>query len=713
MLAVRTPLLPDESLDSWIETLAELNITAPGALLPRGEKRVTGLRAPLSHNMVSRVLPKLARLTGTNETQLYNATLHRFKHAGLEFRIDGHTQSRSWPANPGSRYCPECLIDRDLRWKLEWTIGFITICPTHNVALVDYCPHCGSRPRRRGQFLPRNDFQVIDRERVKSCPARCNSRALARAETISVPNQSPLIPTHVTIRELLYGAEHSLAYSDGNALATSDILVDLHHVFRAALAAITNRAIPERELGDTGIDPKLIRAGYPEASTDYAAQQWSKSVPSLMTGLAMVLATQVLTREEIPQWFTRETTKSLVIKRSKKTKNPPSRYIDRLVGKARNPYPSTEKTDTHGRRRRQHSVLALRYARPHAIDSASLPASLWQNATLHAPEMPPRLQRTFPILTPIALAAIGRDAKLSPLSKEFGIEEDEKVLQQLLHQLVSNEYGQDLWHYIIELHDHVHQYPPPIDYRRRRRLFPRPEPLGPIYERRLSRAGNATLTNAFRWKISRYVWQLLTGFDPLATAHRSVLHGPAAYDFKKFVRTMHPDLQDTAGEIAERKLLKHKIGEPVAIDLVRDLDHEQWIPSYTTRHFLTGINRNDLRRSSLSLRFAASTAGDPEELLHIALMGEVSTALKLYRFAVTSDCATNTEAARRLGLTQNMYHSDMKTIETAIGNDLFVAATKSKPRSFTTLGATLLALLRPALPDLRRIVGPKRIADDH
>lgn len=713
MIPIRTPLLSDECVESWIESLADLNVTAPGALIPLSGMRNKARTAPLTHNQIDSVITYLAATTGTSEHDLRQATLYRYRETGLISAINGKPTSGTWSTFHSSRYCPQCLDERNLRWKLEWSLAPITICTMHSVVLVDYCPYCHTRPRSNRVFHPREPGHIAESTRVEACSHGCNSRSLSMAEPLSIPADSSLIATDQVLRSLFAAPKHSLAYSDGNVLETPDILCDLHHVYRAALAAIANQTVTKNDLDKLGVDPALVLNGYPEQTPGCASNAWSKFAPALATGLAMTMAVAVLTDEVVPQWFTRESTKSLVVKKSKQSKNPPSRYIDHLVGRIRMPYPSTEKTDTRGRRRRQHSVLALRYVRTRAIDSANLPAALWHTASVHTPEIPPRIQRTFPILTPIALAAIGRNVELAPLAKEFGIEEKEKTLQRLLHQLVSNENGQELWHYILDLHDHIQLNPPPIDYRRRRRLFPRPEPLGPVYERRLSRAGNAVLTAAFRWKIRRYVWQLLTGFDPLATAHSSVMHGPAAYDYKKFVRTMHPDLQDTAGEIAERKLLKHRIGEPVAIDLSRDLDRGQWRSTYSTRHYLASVNRNDLRRSSLSLQRAASTAGDPEELLHIALMGELTVALKLYRFTVTAECKTAGEAGQKLRITTDMFHKTVRDLENAIGNSLFIPASRFTTRSLTPTGTTLLAITRPALPDLRRIVGPKRIENDH
>ena len=292
--------------------------------------------------------------------------------------------------------------------------------------------------------------------------------------------------------------------------------------------------------------------------------------------------------------------------------------------------------------------------------------------------MPARVARTFPYLAPIALAAIGRNPDLENLAAQFGIEDDGPAIRTALNHLVSNEVGTDTVGYLATLHDHLRAFPPPIDYRRRRRLFPTPESLGRDASglgstrlRRLARAGGHYKTDAFTWKINRYVWQLLTGYDPFVTQAAQLRYGPAAYDYRRFVQGMHPDLQQAAGEVAEQLLLRHRIGEPVAYDLAWDLESDTWSKGGEPTHFLQDTGRTDLRRSSLSIQIAASTAGDPEELVHLALAGEHHLALRIYRFVLTHNLQAK-EAWLALGLSRAQMSRETRRIEDALGEELFI-----------------------------------------
>ncbi len=338
----------------------------------------------------------------------------------------------------------------------------------------------------------------------------------------------------------------------------------------------------------------------------------------------------------------------------------------------------------------------------------SLPSCLWPEAVRHCPELPPRVARGFPYLAPIALAAIGRRPKLDNLATQFGLNAETPALRSALNHLISNEAGTTAVDYLATLHDHLMAHPPPIDYRRRRRLFPAPAELGSVRLRRLSRAGSAYKTSAFSWMISRYVWQLLTGYDPFVTYGAKLLHGPAAYQYRSFVRDMHPDLQHAAGEVAERLLLEHRIGEPVAFDLVWNSQAQTWAPAGRSTHFLINAGRSDLRRSSLSIEFAASTAGDIEELIHLALAGEHHLALRIYRFVLTHELPTHKAASAALGLSKSQIQRETKHLEAALDEPLF----GGPPRRLTEAGRDLAEFARPYLSDLQRVAGPLAIPPD-
>lgn len=446
---------------------------------------------------------------------------------------------------------------------------------------------------------------------------------------------------------------------------------------------------------------------------------------ALATSLAMEVLRDPRAREANTylgdgHWLTTQRIKVIADKIRLSRASLHSRYLERLIGVTRRTNPAGESSisSARGHRKAPHSVTALTRARTQPIDAVILPSCLWPEAIRRAPAIPARVARTFPYLGPIALAAIGREPDLEKLAAQFGLENDKLSIRTALNHLVSNEVGTDTVGYLANLHDHLWAFPPPIDYRRRRRMFPTPAylgsdatGLGSVHLRRLARAGDLYKTEAFTWKINRYIWQLLTGYDPFVTQAAQLIHGPAAYEYRRFVHHMHPELRKTAGEVSERLLLRHRIGEPVAYDLSWDSAAQTWAQNGHFTHFLKHSGRTDLRRSSLSLQIAASTAGDPEELIHLALAGEHHLALRLYRFVLTQHLDTALSASKALGLSTGQVRRETNRIETALGDQLFI----SRPhfgRQITPSGRELATIARPYLADLQRVAGPAALPPD-
>ncbi|WP_354055582.1 hypothetical protein [Dietzia sp. 2505] len=545
-----------------------------------------------------------------------------------------------------------------------------------------------------------------------------------------LPAASSLLRTERTLSQVLGTGQAELQYTDGAPLPARHFFSDMTLLTRSALTAIKANEINSRTVEDSG----LSRLSFSVDVSDAFAPPYRGNLrlddqprPAPMA-LAATMALEVLadprTRENnfaLPDghWLTEQRSKVIVDKMRRIGASLHSRYLERLL-ESRHPRKAkggSSISDSHGHRKAAHSAIALTKARSHSIDAMSLPSCLWPEAVRRAPEMPARVARGYPYLAPIALAAMGRKPDLENLAIQFGIEADEDSIRTALNHLVSNEAGVEAVEYLANLHDHLRECPPPIDYRRRRRLFPAPahldrneSELGSTRLRRLARAGGYYKTEAFIWKINRYVWQVLTGYDPFVTQGAQLLHGPAAYEYRKFVQSMPPDLQQAAGEVAEQLLLRHRIGEPVAYDLVWNDAVGTWSESGEPTHFLQDTGRTDLRRSSLSVQIAASTAGDPEELIHLALAGEHHLALRIYRFVLTHNLPAK-EARIALGLSIAQISRETTRIESALGEELFFRQPR-RPRQLTPAGRELAAIARPYLADLQRVAGPAALPPD-
>lgn len=730
-LPITIPLWPDESVDSWIETLAHLNACAPRHIVTQASLNNGGNAAPLTRSLRIETAQALETATGVPHTEIMRATLNRYQVVGLQPTYGRRIAEGTWASYPGTKFCPECLKERGLRWILSWHLSWRNTCLKHQCLLLAHCPACGTPPRDSGHPHPRTLADTTGSARGKTCSWSCATEFLASSTPEALPASSSLLRTERTLSKILETGQAELQYTDGTQLAARHFFSDLTLLTRSALTAIKTGEVGFHSDEDYDQSARSRPLDLSDAfAPPYRGNLRSTDQPAPATmALATSLALEVLTDPRFRgaashpsdgYWLTKQRAKGIVDKMRRSALSLHSHYLERLVNGISPPASkgNSPVSSSQGRRKAAHSVHALTRARPHSIDAVNLPSCLWPEAIHHAPSLPARVARGFPYLAPIAMAAIGRKPDLENLATQFGLKADRDSIRTALNHLVSNETGVGAVEYLANLHDHLREFPPPIDYRRRRRLFPTPthlsrdaSGLGPMQLRRLARAGDHYKTKAFTWKINRYVWQLLTGYDPFVTQGAQLLHGPAAYEYRKFVHSMHPDLQQTAGEVAEQLLLRHRIGEPVAYDLSWDSAAQTWAQNGHFTHFLKHSGRTDLRRSSLSLQIAASTAGDPEELIHLALAGEHHLALRLYRFVLTQHLDTALSASKALGLSTGQVRRETNRIETALGDQLFI----SRPhfgRQITPSGRELATIARPYLADLQRVAGPAALPPD-
>ncbi|MER7903010.1 TniQ family protein [Streptomyces sp. NPDC095614] len=223
VLPLRVPVAPGEGIDSWLEALARRNGLSLWALLTDFGLPTPSLTSTLFTSVASTQLRELER-----RCQLPNHDLDQtLPNPVLPLRT---RQAR------GSRYCPDCLAEREGRWKLVWWLPCVFACTTHRTLLHDACPGCGCQPRR---LLP---------GRTRSHPAGiCTTRRgdnppcgtdLRVATTNRLPGTSPLLSAQRWIDDLL---------ADPDISATAASLSDLVHLSRWFL-----HALPEQEISRLG-----------------------------------------------------------------------------------------------------------------------------------------------------------------------------------------------------------------------------------------------------------------------------------------------------------------------------------------------------------------------------------------------------------------------------------------------------------------------------
>jgi hypothetical protein len=149
-LPLRVPLIPGESLDSWLEALARRNGLTISRLLPSLGWQAPHVFSRLVVNVPARMLRGLEHQAGLPRGRLDDTVLDRYL-----------------PVMPGrragSRYCPRCLADSGGRWPLAWHLPWVFACTRHRILLCDTCPGCGKVPRAR--------YGVTGLNPAGSCPA--------------------------------------------------------------------------------------------------------------------------------------------------------------------------------------------------------------------------------------------------------------------------------------------------------------------------------------------------------------------------------------------------------------------------------------------------------------------------------------------------------------------------------------------------------------
>lgn len=164
--------LENESLSSWLARASLANHSTPSNITnyiwpgwrawTRDIDRELSKSQIASLSLVSTLTPEeiqnltlrpiIQRITG--KTELNTATAWKWV-------IQRSTRNKN--TNRSTQFCPLCLQTNSKPYlRLDWRLSFITVCPKHNVNLLDACPHCGESI----------EIHKINRGKLSSC-AHC------------------------------------------------------------------------------------------------------------------------------------------------------------------------------------------------------------------------------------------------------------------------------------------------------------------------------------------------------------------------------------------------------------------------------------------------------------------------------------------------------------------------------------------------------------
>lgn len=154
-LPIRLPPLPGEPLDGWLEAYARRLTITVGDLLAALGLRGAGHMAPaLTVCLRTSEAQQIAALTDVSAARAHAMTLRVFDGHVVQLQPQRRAVTRSiwWGRGSGSRFCQQCLIERDGRWLLRWRLSWVFACCRHQVLLHDTCPACSRIPRRYATF---------------------------------------------------------------------------------------------------------------------------------------------------------------------------------------------------------------------------------------------------------------------------------------------------------------------------------------------------------------------------------------------------------------------------------------------------------------------------------------------------------------------------------------------------------------------------------
>ena len=152
-LPVSVPPQPGESVDSWLEHLADANGLTTAQLLGLARQRGVSTRF-LTLAPSPETITRLAALARIDDDLVYAATLAAYDGTALDLTgldpTDRHSYrqvaARGWTPSHRTQICPACLADTGA-WKAAWRLLLVTACTQHGVVLVAECPSC-RRPFR-------------------------------------------------------------------------------------------------------------------------------------------------------------------------------------------------------------------------------------------------------------------------------------------------------------------------------------------------------------------------------------------------------------------------------------------------------------------------------------------------------------------------------------------------------------------------------------
>lgn len=650
LLAFAPEPLPDEPLDGWIERIAHATVTTSTRIL--NDHRLFNDRALTRDGSILRDLGpddilRIADIAELRPEQVEHMTLHRWQSLGLVPHKNerGH-QGGAWARTRVGRFCPDCLDERDGVHRIHWRTVWSAACVRHNALLSAYDP--ATRPY--GDPIPLT-------------PAH------------SLPPEHPILRAQHTIDGLLDEPTVPVQ-SLGVAQSGWQYLSDLGALTRALIAAPNFsspnghvEAVQRRTGADWSSLAELFPPPLPPGKSPASHLAHAVRSPAL-TALAVSTAHPVLVHPPGPDsdaalWWITENQRLHF--RHEAARRAISYPLSRALAPARASKPAADfmlrflltRHDEQGRRLSP-------------LDPSKLPSSAWTSVV----QRPGHASREIEgVAASAALMMIASDRRTNYVLEALGLQHlRSRITADWNVSFDDTPDGDSSFQQLLDLQRQLATHPVPIDYARRRRLFPIATPLGRNTLKKVLTALGVSETTVVPYCASWYVHELLTGSDFLIGSQGVDMFATHRATYRKWRARWQTEKPRVFYEVAETQLYKNNIDEPVAWTPTR-INNEWHLPTDDGMRYLDlwATSRRPVRKSSIH------TATRPgvyslQEAVAYACRGEGANAAsmreRLRRFAVLAQSPTLTAAAATVGIVTSGMTGSMKVLERDLGRNL-------------------------------------------
>lgn len=696
-LAFVPPALVDEALDGYLEYLAHRLSMTTLALHSHIGLRCPGAFGPtrgLDNNQAER----LSGATGWSVEQVHAMTLRRYTSSGLmpskEQRGGG---PGPWLRRKGARYCPACLRERGMRWRLSWYLQWTFICTEHRVLLDVACPTCARPPRTRSRGHPLTGAAAAPPGPGTDLRCLCPVPLLADADHHRPPGHAvldePVPAAFLRGQQVITERIEARGQVDylGTRRSTTEWVHDLAALTRLLAVNFPANHIPEPFIDiltttpsdDTVKDADLIgaiaAAWQPHLGltpfTAPAARFAQAAASRVSFAVIATVAVRILT---VPDAVTAARLLSIALppaSRKESARQSRSRGISwtlaRALWLAEHPSkPAQTRALRLGSDRFRHDG-----AERVPLDRSRVPARPWStvrhNLEWTAKNPFTGLASTVALLTSATSISLAKACDL--LAHEHLSTRVSYETRRLFTDLAEGE-GPDIFDDLLRIHDAVTTGAVPIDYERRRRVFRHPVPLSRRTASKVARDLGMRPTPRLARFMSWWIYEQLSGNDVLLQP--DLLNLPGAI---RLLYLHQRDQWETAPPVgllrrAEHALLVNSIDEPITWAPIRSADGIWFCGPSTLVRQLDWSGRTPRRSTQPSPTFVQGIS--IEDVVAVARSRQsIHTdrlAVLLARFHEVAKTGRITDAARSIGISQPTLSVAMRNLEAELATPLLI-----------------------------------------